>query len=382
MPGRWRTSCVWFAGLLGEVRDREVLEARLLADLAELPPELVVGPVAAQIETELTTQRKVAWDAVIAVLDDDRYRRLLAELHRWRSDAPLTKEAKAPAATVKTYVKRAGKKLDKRLDRAIEAQLTGDPEADHLLHAARKAGKRARYAVELAAPVLGKKADKLIASRKDLQDVLGEHQDSIVAAAFLRAEGVRVGIRSGHNGFTYGAAVRPRARPAGGHHRPARSLPELSGPQPTRPERIFSTAAAIRRARVSGRLASTTARTCSLRWEYASASKAARTRGSASRAAPRSSGTSSTRSASSSSIVAVTASPIATPSSVRAAWESPIRFLPPIPASRSRAVRSPMVTRTGARLPPPSSATCASVSSSAVAGPTGSRTVEICSTIG
>jgi CHAD domain-containing protein len=195
---------VWFAELLGEVRDLEVLEARLLADLAELPPELVIGPVASQIETELTTQRKVAWDAVAAVLDDDRYRRLLADLHRWRSDPPLTKEAKAPVGKIKKYVKRANKKLDKRLDRAIEAHLTGDPETDHLLHQARKAGKRARYAVELAAPFLGKKAGRIIAGRKDLQDVLGEHQDSIVAAEFLRAEGVRLGIRSGHNGFTYG----------------------------------------------------------------------------------------------------------------------------------------------------------------------------------
>ena len=202
--GMLEDELVWFAGLLGGVRDLEVLEARLLADLAELPADLVVGPVAAQIETELTTRRKVAWDAVVAVLDDGRYRLLLAELHRWRSDAPLTKAATAPAATVKAYVKRASKKLDQRLDRAIEAHLTGDAEADHLLHAARKAGKRARYAVELAAPVLGKKADKLIASRKDLQDVLGDHQDSIVAAEFLREEGVRVGLRSGHNGFTYG----------------------------------------------------------------------------------------------------------------------------------------------------------------------------------
>ena len=202
--GALEDELVWFARLLGGVRDLEVLEARLLADLAELPAELVVGPVAAEIETELTTQRKVAWEDVIAVLDDDRYRRLLAELHRWRSDTPLTSEAEAPAVAAKKYVKRAGKKLDKRLDRAIEAQLTGDPEADHLLHSARKAGKRSRYAVELAAPVLGKKADKLIASRKDLQDVLGEHQDSIVSAGFLRDEGVRVGIRSGHDGFTYG----------------------------------------------------------------------------------------------------------------------------------------------------------------------------------
>ncbi|HEU5484738.1 MAG TPA: CHAD domain-containing protein [Microlunatus sp.] len=194
----------WFAGLLGEIRDREVLESRLLDDLEALAPELVVGPVARQISEELTAGRSAAWDVVESELDSDRYRRLLAELHRWHGDAPLTKAAKAPAAGVKKYVKRANKKLDKRLDRAIEAHLSGDPETDDLLHQARKAGKRARYAVELAAPVLGKKADKLVAARKDLQDVLGEHQDSIVAADFLRTEGVRVGLRSGHNGFTYG----------------------------------------------------------------------------------------------------------------------------------------------------------------------------------
>jgi CHAD domain-containing protein len=203
----------WFAGLLGEIRDREVLEARLLADLAELPPEVVIGPVANQISEELTTGRGAAWDAVQAELDGERYQALLAELRRWRSDSPLTEDAEVPAAKVKKYVKRANKKLDKRLDRAIEAHLTGDAEADELLHDARKAGKRARYAVELAAPFLGKKADKIIAARKDLQDVLGEHQDSIVAADFLRGEGVRIGIRSGHNGFTYGLLYgRERAR--------------------------------------------------------------------------------------------------------------------------------------------------------------------------
>ena len=42
--GALEDELVWFAGLLGEVRDLEVLEARLLADLAELPAELVVGP--------------------------------------------------------------------------------------------------------------------------------------------------------------------------------------------------------------------------------------------------------------------------------------------------------------------------------------------------
>ena len=195
---------VWFAGLLGAVRDLEVLTDRLLADLAELPPDLVVGPVVADLEQELATQQSAAWDAVVEALDTDRYRQLAAELDRWRSDPPFTEKAKAPATKVKTFVKRADKLLTKRLDRAIEAHLADDPEADVALHSARKAGKRARYAVELAAPVLGEKADEIIAGRKELQDILGEHQDSIVAAAFLRSEGVRLGIRSGHNGFSYG----------------------------------------------------------------------------------------------------------------------------------------------------------------------------------
>ena len=164
----------------------------------------MVGPVAAQIETELTTGRKAAWDTVLDALDSDRYRQLQVDLHRWRSASPLTEKADEPAATASKYVKRATKKLDKRLDRAIAAHFSDDPDADHLLHQARKSGKRARYAVELAAPVLGKKATTIIDDRKDLQDVLGDYQDSFVAADFLRTQGVRLGTQSGHNGFTYG----------------------------------------------------------------------------------------------------------------------------------------------------------------------------------
>ncbi|MFT4164071.1 MAG: CHAD domain-containing protein [Microlunatus sp.] len=220
---------VWFAGLLGAVRDLEVLEERLLADLAELPAELVVGPVAAQLQTELAARKSAAWDAVIEALDTDRCRRLLADVHLWRADPPLTKAAAAPAMKVKSYVKRADKVLTKRLDRAIEAHLAGVPEAGVLLHSARKAGKRARYAAELATPVLGAKSERIIAGRRELQDILGEHQDSIVAAAFLHSEGVRLGIRSGHNGFTYGLLYgRELARQAGIGEQLARSSADPS----------------------------------------------------------------------------------------------------------------------------------------------------------
>jgi hypothetical protein len=43
-----------------------------------------------------------------------------------------------------------------------------------------------------------------VAARKDLQDVLGLHQDRMVQAAFIRELGARLGVRSGQNGFTYG----------------------------------------------------------------------------------------------------------------------------------------------------------------------------------
>jgi CHAD domain-containing protein len=65
-----------------------------------------------------------------------------------------------------------------RLRRAVR-KLPETP-ANEDLHAVRKKGKRARYAAELA----GQK--KLVKKAKRLQDVLGEHQDAVVAAERLR----------------------------------------------------------------------------------------------------------------------------------------------------------------------------------------------------
>lgn len=209
------TELVWWAGLLGVVRDLQVLQARLEDQFAELPPELVVGPIQRQIQTEIEVQRQAGWSDIHAAMEGDRFRALIAELRRWRSDTPFTERAVAEPTKVNKYVKMANTKLDQRLQHALAAYDAGDPDADELFHSARKAGKRARYAVELALPLWGEKAEKIIAGRKDLQDVLGEHQDSIVSGGFLREQGIRMGIRSGHNGFTYGLLyAREQARAA------------------------------------------------------------------------------------------------------------------------------------------------------------------------
>jgi CHAD domain-containing protein len=201
--GHLEEELVWWAGLLGNVRDMDILAQRQAALLDELPAELILGPVASTIQAELAVQRKQAMDAMLEALDSERYRKLVGLMHHWRSDPPFTAAADASADSIDSAIKKARKKVGKRLDAAAAARRAGEP-SDELFHRARKASKRHRYAVEAAVPVWGSKADKIISQRKDLQDVLGNYQDSIVSAAFLRELGGRLGIRSGQNGFSYG----------------------------------------------------------------------------------------------------------------------------------------------------------------------------------
>ena len=200
---RLEAELVWWAGLLGKVRDMDILTRRQQALLAELAPELILGPVESTIQEELAVQRKQAVDDMLEALNSERYRKFIGMAHHWRSDPPFTAAAEASADSIDAAIKKAKKKADKRLTNAVAARGADEP-ADELFHGARKASKRHRYAVEAAVPVWGSKADKIISRRKDLQDLLGNYQDSIVSAAFLRELGARRGIRSGQNGFSYG----------------------------------------------------------------------------------------------------------------------------------------------------------------------------------
>ena len=78
----------WFAGVLGEVRDREVLRARFATALAELPDELVLGPVAARIEEELSAQQHHHRENVAAEMTSDRYRRAAVDPHDLERGSP------------------------------------------------------------------------------------------------------------------------------------------------------------------------------------------------------------------------------------------------------------------------------------------------------
>jgi len=202
--GRLEEELVWLAGKLGEVRDLDILVERLSSRVAALPPELVLGPVTRTIETEIGARRQQRESEVIEALDSDRWTELARVLGEWAESPPFISAAEKPVSRAVKDVRRADKRLNKRLNEALEAYDAGDDAAEDLLHRARKAGKRHRYAVEALEPVWGKKAAKTIDRRKRLQDLLGDHQDSLVSANFLREVGARDGSRSGRNGFTFG----------------------------------------------------------------------------------------------------------------------------------------------------------------------------------
>jgi CHAD domain-containing protein len=185
----------WYADLLGQVRDRDVLSNRLNKKIADLPPEQVRGPAAAEITKTLAAERDEAAQRLQEGMGSERYQHLVLLLRGWRTAPPLSEAGAAKDQASVTYVDKAKGKADKRLRKA-----KGDIER---LHRARKATKRARYAAELAEPVDGQMKD-VARDAEELQTLLGEHQDAIVAANFLAGISSSDGEKSG---FTYGVLM-------------------------------------------------------------------------------------------------------------------------------------------------------------------------------
>jgi CHAD domain-containing protein len=183
----------WYADLLGGVRDRDILSARLTKQIAELPPEQVRGPVEAEITKTLAAQREDALHQLQQGMRTPRYEHLVQLLRGWRARPPFTEAASEKAAAAVGYVDKAKKKADKRLRKA-------DDDIERL-HKARKAMKRARYAAELAQPA---DSDMKAVAREaeEMQTLLGEHQDAVVSAKFL--ETISSESESEDAKFTYG----------------------------------------------------------------------------------------------------------------------------------------------------------------------------------
>jgi CHAD domain-containing protein len=160
---RLRDELRWLGRLLGEVRDRDVLVAYLVEELGTIEEAGAFGAILELLDAEREEGRK----DVLAAFDSPRYRQLVAELE-WppalRDGERLATAAAADYGRLRKAVKGLGR----------------EPK-DEDLHRVRIRAKRARYAAEAVGG-----ESRFVARAKDVQDVLGEHQDAVVAEERIR----------------------------------------------------------------------------------------------------------------------------------------------------------------------------------------------------
>jgi CHAD domain-containing protein len=187
LDGDWaealRVELRWLGRLLAPVRDAEVLGVRL--------HERIEGMVGLELASakvlldRLEADRLEARRRLLGGLDSRRYEELVVRLVRGALE-PVTRTGlfDRPAANLGSLMNRPWARLSK------SAAALGSGSSDAAFHATRIDAKRVRYGAEALASVFGKRATGFASAAEELQEVLGEHQDAVVAMAWLAERGI------------------------------------------------------------------------------------------------------------------------------------------------------------------------------------------------
>ena len=137
--------------------------------------------VLAPLFATLQARRAQAARSLNEALRSDRYLNLLASLEQ-AAERPALADAAAEPCRVSLPAVAAA--VWRRLKKEGRSLRPSDP--DDAFHELRKLAKRARYTAELIAPIMGRRAaraaGRFIRLLTQVQDMLGEHQDAVVAA--------------------------------------------------------------------------------------------------------------------------------------------------------------------------------------------------------
>ena len=199
----------WLGRLLAPVRDAEVLGARL--------QERIEGMVGLELASAkvlldgLEAGHLEARRRLLGGLDSRRYEELVVRLVRGALKPVIrTGVFDRPAENLGSLMDRPWARLSK------SAAALGAGSSDAAFHATRIDAKRVRYGAEAISSVFGKRASRFASDAEALQEVLGEHQDAVVAMAWLADRGIEAGDQA--VAFTAGrlaeleAGSRDRAR--------------------------------------------------------------------------------------------------------------------------------------------------------------------------
>jgi CHAD domain-containing protein len=163
----------WLGGATSEVRDLDVL----IGHLRDLAPSLEPDQAEAEeIVAALEQERERAREGLVAAIQADRYGDVM---RRFSVTVPTLHASNGNASLARL----ARKELD-RLRAAYED--LGPDAGDDELHEVRIRAKHARYAAELAATTAGARFEVLAEALAGVQDVIGSHQDAVVAERRVR----------------------------------------------------------------------------------------------------------------------------------------------------------------------------------------------------
>jgi CHAD domain-containing protein len=157
---------------LSQVRDLDVLIEELESEAPRL--DEVERPGAADVVQLLRDRRGNEQAAMRAALSDPAY---ISALNRF--EVALENPMVTGDGSLGRVVRKEHRRARRLVRRAKKAP------SDSELHEIRKAVKRARYAAELADQAGVSGAGRYVKRAKVVQDVLGDHQDAVVAAATL-----------------------------------------------------------------------------------------------------------------------------------------------------------------------------------------------------
>jgi CHAD domain-containing protein len=185
-----KAELAWLGGVLGEVRDLDVLIEQLDEQASRLEPADRRG--AMRLIDLLRSERSAVREAMLIALRSERYVELLNAIENALRATPLPTSLVSLSEVAEVEFR----KLRKTVRRL------GKNPTDAALHASRIRGKRARYAAELAELSVGKRASDFVRKAKAFQDVVGDHQDAVVAeekirALLSKAGGTRTGFAAG-----------------------------------------------------------------------------------------------------------------------------------------------------------------------------------------
>jgi CHAD domain-containing protein len=174
-----RSELQWLGEGLGRVRDADVLLEELRTRVDDLTPAQQES--AGALLDRLGEARRRDREALLDIMRGARYLALLDALVD-AAAAPRFRKRRGKVAG-RRAAQRVTRRPWKRLRKAVDGLAAHPSNSD--LHEVRKRAKQARYAYEAVAPVTGRPVRRTAKALAELQGVLGDLQDTVVASEWL-----------------------------------------------------------------------------------------------------------------------------------------------------------------------------------------------------